>query len=167
MLPCDRCWKFRSVTSDRLAFRSYWWQQRSLPLGTRPGDGANSASWKRTCKGRRASTLKSQGRYCGGFIAWLSLATGLWWPSSASDLVRYRETRAEEPCGRSVPGAIQRSLVFGEDASEGALCERIATRPAVLYLLEVLSTTLSPAVRSKRGACQVPMSLAIHWKDTV
>ena len=38
---------------------------------------------ERTCMGRRVSTLKSQVRYCEGFIAWLSRATGLWWPSSA------------------------------------------------------------------------------------
>ena len=122
---------------------------------------------KRTGKGRRASTLKLHVRYCDGFVAWLSLATGLLWPSSESDLVRYLETRAEEPCGRTVPGAIQRSLVFVEAAGEVALSERIATHPAVLNLLEELSTTLGSAVRSKRGACQVPMSMAIHWEDTV
>ena len=122
---------------------------------------------KRTCKGRRASTLKSHVRYCEGFIAWLSLATGLLWPSSAMDLVRYLETRAEEPCGRTVPGTIQRSLVFVEAAGEVALGERIATHPAVLNLLEELSTSLGSAVRSKRRACQVPVSMAIHWENTV
>ena len=43
----------------------------------------------------------------------------------------------------------------------------MTTRPAVINLLEELSTTPGSAVRSKRGACQVPMSLAIHGKDTV
>ena len=105
---------------------------------------------RRTSKGRRASTLKSHVRYCEGFLSWLSLATGLLWPSSALDLVRYLETRAEEPCGRTVPGTIQRSLVFVEAAGEVAPNERIATHPAVLNLLEELSATLGSAVR---GSC--------------
>ena len=122
---------------------------------------------KRASKGRRASTLKAHVRYVEGFLAWLSVATGLLWPSSAMDLVKYLEMRAEEPCGRTVPGTIQRAIVFMEAAGEVASCDTIAKQPAVLNMLEELNTTLGAAVRTKRRAWQLPASLVLFWERTV
>ena len=122
---------------------------------------------KRICKGRRASTLKSHVRYTEGFTSWLALASGLSWPESPRDLVRYLESRAEEPCGRTVPGTIQRAVVFVESAGEVPPCDTVATHSSVNNLLEELSTTLGAAVRSKRRALQLPVSMVIYWEGVV
>ena len=122
---------------------------------------------RRTCKGRRSSTLKTHVKYCEGFLSWLSLSSGRLWPSSAMDLVRYLEARAEEPCGRTVLGTIQRSLVFVEAAGEVAACDAIDKHPAVLNLLEELNTTLGASVRTKRRALQLPVNMVQFWEKTV
>ena len=122
---------------------------------------------KRSSKGRRSSTLKAHVRYCEGFLVWLSIATGLLWPSSPRDVIKYLEMRSEEPCGRTVPGTIQRALIFVESAGEVAACDTVATHPSVINLLEELSTSLGTAVRSKRKAWQLPVSMVIFWECVV
>ena len=83
------------------------------------------------------------------------------------DLVKYLEARAEEPGGRTVPGAIQRSMVFMEAAGEVAACDTIAMQPAVPNLLEELDTALGSSVRTKRRALQLPVNMVLFWEKTV
>ena len=98
---------------------------------------------------------------------WLTLAPGLVWPDSPRDFVKYLEMRAEEPCGRTVPGTIQRALIFVESEGEVAAADTVATHQSVVNLLEELGTTLGAAVRAKRKARQLPVTLVTFWERTV
>ena len=148
-----------------IASAAYWWARVSVamvrllhlltaakfpaPLDA-PGQLCELSELKRTSKGRRASKRKAHVKYCEGFLSWLSLATGRLWPSSSMDLVKYLEARAEEPCGRTVPGAIQRSMVFMEAAGEVAACDAIAKQPGFSHGQPRCIRGLSPLTGSHR-----------------
>ena len=97
-------------------------------------------------------------------------ATGIWlcFAVAPSQFAEYLEVRAAEPCGKSIPVSILKTLVFMENAAEIPKEEQVGQSLAVKNALEELVLQLeSQSVPERRqarclDACQWRSSLP--WK---
>ena len=90
-------------------------------------------------------------------MVWLHGAYGLMWPVQPSHFVGYLEVRAAEPCGKSVPGSLLKTLMFMEIAAEIPVDQRISKHPALVNCMEELVLYLDRRVTT--GRKEAPMFL--------
>ena len=67
------------------------------------------------------------------FMDWLVASFQLHWPVSAAQVALYLETRASEPCGKSMQLSILKTLIFMEHAAEIPLAVEQAARSQECY----------------------------------
>ena len=136
------------------------------------GAGGNSdeveAITRRVGKGRRAGTLRKHVKVWVRFMDWLVASFQLHWPSSAAQVALYLETRASEPCGKSVPLSILKTLIFMEHAAEVPVQQQLNKLPAVKNAMEEVTLMLENAkVTEKRQARLLPLSVISAMEEAV
>ena len=123
---------------------------------------------RRVGKGRRAGTLRKHVKVWVRFMDWLVASFQLHWPSSAAQVALYLETRASEPCGKSVPLSILKTLIFMEHAAEVPVQQQLNKQPAVKNAMEEVTLMLENAkVTEKRQARLLPLSVISAMEEAV
>jgi hypothetical protein len=100
-------------------------------------------SKRRVAKGRRPATLRKHVRTIAKMVSWLECTFGISWPTCATQFCEYLESRVAEPCARSVPVSLLKSLLFMEVSGEQVKERRIAESLAVKNYLEEVSKELA------------------------
>ena len=78
------------------------------------------------------------------------------WPAEPAEFAQYLECRADEPCGRTVPNSIFKTLLFRENVGEIPPEEEISRSPVIKNVLEEINMQLaecSGASRRGHGTC--------------
>ena len=84
---------------------------------------------RRFGKGRRASNLRDK------LSMWMLGTFKHKWPESPSEACRYLECLADEPCGRTVPNSIFKTLMFMENAGEVEPERQLCRSPGIKDVL--------------------------------
>ena len=107
-------------------------------------------------KGRRASTLRKHVKTWTRVRSWLISAFGVPWPTHAAQFALYLESRAMEPCGKSIPVSIYKTLMFMEHAGEVQKEDMIQNDPALKNALEEIGLRLeSEAMEPRKQAMHI------------
>eukprot|EP00435_Cladocopium_sp_Y103_P009181 s2142_g2.t1 len=113
---------------------------------------------RRVGKGRRAGTVRKHVKTWTRFIDWLAASFQLQWPETADQVALYLESRASEPCGKSVPLSIYKTLIFMEHAAEVPLNQQLNRQPAVKNSMEEVALMLERAeIKERKQAKLIPM----------
>ena len=97
---------------------------------------AGLSSTRRCGKGRRAGTLRKHIKTWLKYRAWLRPTFQVEWPWEPYHFTACLEARAAEPCGKSIPASLLKTLIFMEHAAEIVKSEQINAAPAVRNTLE-------------------------------
>ena len=123
---------------------------------------------RRFGKGRRASTLRKHVKTWIKFRAWLLATFEVKWPEEPFHFSTYLEARADEPCGKSIPASLLKTLIFMENAAEIPKSEQICGAPTIRNTLEEVALQLeSVDMKPKKQALLVPVSVVISWEKAV
>eukprot|EP00438_Fugacium_kawagutii_P007790 Skav218549 [mRNA] locus=scaffold3191:294069:296166:+ [translate_table: standard] len=91
-----------------------------------------------------------------------------WWPDEPSYFAEYLEVRAAEPCGKSVPLSVYKTLIFMEHAAEIPKERQISDSDAVKNALEEVNLRLAVIdPKERRQACHIPVMVVVSLEDTV
>ena len=121
------------------------------PMGDLLNKGADNL--KLLGGGRRATTLMARGRTVKKYIAWLTLAHEVTFPSEVRHLSEYLQMRHSEPCTREGLKSTHQALVFMEDIA--AVEAKLTQVPLYSILFkELLSSTLTGG--NQRQALRFP-----------
>lgn len=112
---------------------------------------------RRFGKGRRASTLRKHTKTWMKARSWMRSTFLKPWPESAEEFALYLECRAGEPCGKSVPGSIYRTLLFMESAGEFPVDQQVGKSAAIKNTLEEHAAGISSIEVHEEG-----MAFASH-----
>ena len=111
-------------------------------------------------KGRRASTLRKHVKTWAKARDWMRKTFGYPWPRYPEEFALYLEARANEPCGRSVPGSVFKTFIFMEVAGEVEEKDQMSRSPAVKNVLEEIAVRLEgSAPRFARKAWHLPVAV--------
>ena len=94
-------------------------------------------------KGRRMSTLRKHAKTWQKVRDWTMVTFRHPWPESPEEFVAYFESRADEPCGHTIPGSIFKTLMFMENAGEYPPAEQLGKSPAIKNALEEINMQLA------------------------
>ena len=94
-------------------------------------------------KGRRMSTLRKHAKTWQKVRDWTMVTFRHPWPESPEEFVAYLESRADEPCGHTIPGSIFKTLMFMENAGEYPPAEQLGKSPAIKNALEEINMQLA------------------------
>ena len=119
-------------------------------------------------KGRRASTLRKHVKTWIKARDWMKKAFGYPWPRYPEEFALYLEARANEPCGRTVPGSIYKTFIFMEIAGEVEVEHQMSKAPAIRNVLEEIAIRLEgEAPRFTRKAWHLPVSAVSAMERSV
>ena len=119
-------------------------------------------------KGRRASTLRKHVKTWDKARDWMKKAFGYPWPRYPEEFALYLEARANEPCGRTVPGSIYKTFIFMEVAGEVPEDEQMSRAPAIKNVLEEIAIQLEGATpRFTKKAWHLPVSVVRSMEAAV
>lgn len=105
----------------------------------------------RVAAGRRASTLRQHVRYGRRLQSYMETVFGLAWLRGHGDFIGYVALLLEEPCGRTVPSSLFKSLAFLEMAAEVSPEKRVSNSQALHnYLLEIEKGKIGRHVSGRR-----------------
>ena len=124
---------------------------------------------RRYGKGRRVNTLRKHVKTWQKVSEWTMATFRRAWPAEPSEFARYLECRANEPCGRTVPDSVYRTLIFMENAGEIPPEEQLNKSPAVRNVLEEVNMQLSEnsgGVFTKR-AWHLPVKVIAEFETVV
>ena len=124
---------------------------------------------RRYGKGRRVNTLRKHVKTWQKVSEWTMATFRRAWPMEPSEFARYLECRANEPCGRTVPDSVYRTLIFMENAGEIPPEEQLNKSPAVRNVLEEVNMQLSEnsgGVFTKR-AWHLPVKVIAEFETVV
>ena len=144
--------------------------QRLLHVGL---EGAQSekisiALSRRVAKGRRAGTLRKHVKVWQKYIDWLGATFGVDWPENPIQIATYLEVRAAEPCGKSVPLSIVKTLMFMEHAAEIPVSDHFSKSPAVKNALEEVTLQLERvAPKERKQALMLPVAIVQAMEQAV
>ena len=123
---------------------------------------------RRFGKGRRASTLRKHVKTWNKMSAWMLSVFKHPWPRAAEQFCFYLESRAEEPCGRTVPGSIFKTLIFVENAGEVLPEDQVNRNPAVRNVLEEVAMQLADVKGGfTKRAWHLPTKVVAAFEDVV
>ena len=123
---------------------------------------------RRFGKGRRSSTLRKHVRTWKKVRDWMAVTFNKFWPEHPEEFALYLESRANEPCGRTVPGSIFKTLLFMENAGEFPLEEQLGRSPAVKNVLEEINLQLAEeAQRFAKKAWHLPLKVVVCLESIV
>ena len=111
-------------------------------------------------KGRRASTLRKHVKTWIKARDWMKKTFGYPWPKYPEEFALYLEARANEPCGRTVPGSIYKTFIFMEVAGEVEQQDQMSRAMAVKNVLEEIALRLEGAApRFSKKAWHLPVAV--------
>ena len=122
---------------------------------------------RRIGKGRRANTLRKHVKTWGHYVRWLIAVYGIKWPELPMHFADYLIARSLEPCGKSVPVAAYKTLVFMEHAAELPPEVRISESDAIKNSLEEVKLQLDsndPKPRKQATQLLVTVVAALERK---
>ena len=123
---------------------------------------------RRVGKGRRAGTLRKHVKVWIRFMDWLVAAFQQNWPDTAEQVALYLETRASEPCGRSVPLSILKTLIFMEHAAEIPVQQQLNKQPAIKNAMEEVTLMLEKSgPGERRQAKMLPIAVIAAMEEAV
>ena len=110
---------------------------------------------RRYGKGRRAGTLRKHVKTWQKVRDWLKSTFDVVWPKEDWEFAMYLECRADEPCGKSIPASIFKTLMFMENAAEIPVENQICRKPALKNVLEEINAQLGEVHQEGMApACQ-------------
>ena len=121
----------------------------------------------RVAKGRRPNTLRKHVKTWARASRWLNVVYGYSWPQTSEQFAEFLEAMVEEPCARSYPESVFKTLMF-EHAGEVPEHDQICRSAAVKNALEEAAHTLQ-SVESKRArkALLLPVALIVAWESYI
>ena len=122
---------------------------------------------RRFAKGRRPATLRIHVKNAQKIIAYSRHAFVVPWPATVYQFLAYLDSRISEPCAKSVPVSMFKSLLFCEVAGEVPKQERLSEHPAIKNFLEEVGSTLKSHAAGRKKADQWPVLLCIALELTV
>ena len=124
---------------------------------------------RRYGKGRRVNTLRKHVKTWQKVSEWTMATFRRAWPMEPSEFARYLECRANEPCGRTVPDSVYRTLIFMENAGEIPPEEQLNKSPAVRNVLEEVNMQLSENSRGvfTKRAWHLPVKVIAEFETVV
>ena len=123
---------------------------------------------RRMGKGRRANTLRKHVKVWERYISWLKPVFGVGWPVVPAHFAGYLEARASEPCGRTIPLSVFKTLVFMEHAAEVPRDRQVGQSLAVRNALEEVTMQLEAGGDNRRRQARlIPVSLIIAMERAV
>eukprot|EP00438_Fugacium_kawagutii_P021417 Skav230575 [mRNA] locus=scaffold971:157894:160071:- [translate_table: standard] len=130
--------------------------------------GGGNLLTRRVGKGRRVNTLRKHVKTWLRLRGWLKATFDEVWPSCAQHFAAYLEARAAEPCGKSVPGSVLKTLLFMESAGEIDDEEKIGNKAAVKNVVEEVNMVLEGAApRFVKKAWHFPVALVVALEEAV
>ena len=135
-----------------------------LPVAVRSSD---EALLIRVAKGRRPNTLRKHVKTWMKAARWMDAAFNCKWPASPEQFAEFLEAMVEEPCARSFPESIYKTLMFLEHAGEVPEQDQICRSAAVKNALEEASHRLQAIEQktAKRQAALLPVAVIVAWED--
>lgn len=131
-----------------------------------PGDQVDPSL--RFGKGRRAATLRKHVKTWAKVRDWMKKTFGHPWPKYPEEFALYLEARANEPCGRTVPGSIFKTFIFMEVAGEVEIEDQMNRSMAVKNVLEEISMRLEGTEpRFAKKAWHLPVSVVKALEEAV
>ena len=123
---------------------------------------------RRVGKGRRPSTLRKHVKTWEKFVLWLKGAYDVEWPVAPQQFIDYLEERASEPCGKSVPLALLKTLMFMETSAEILKPQQISVHPSVSNAMQEIARFLESASHSEtRKANMLPVKVVMALERSV
>eukprot|EP00435_Cladocopium_sp_Y103_P012665 s652_g3.t1 len=132
-----------------------------------PSDGRGGIS-RRVGKGRRAGTLRKHVKTWQRFMDWLSATFDASWPEDEDQVALHLEARAGEPCGKSVPLSIFKTLIFMEHAAEVPLNRQLNKKPGIKNAMEEIALQLEQRdPKERKQARLLPMVVIAAMEEAV
>ena len=123
---------------------------------------------RRFGKGRRVNTLRKHVKTWEKVAEWMMATFRHSWPEEPMEFALYLEARANEPCGRSVPSSIFKTLMFMENAGEIPPENQLCKSPAVKNVLEEVNMQLAESSGGfTRKAWHLPVRIVAEMEATV
>ena len=142
--------------------------EASVPVARELLDVRGLTLTRRFGKGRRASTLRKHVKTWVKFRGWLMATFELRWPHEPCHFSTYLEARADEPCGKSIPASLLKTLIFMENAAEIPKGEQINNAPTIRNTLEEIALQLeSVDMKPKKQALMIPVAVVVSWEKAV
>lgn len=143
-------------------------EEAGLPVMMGSAVAGNLTLSKRFGKGRRVATLRKHVKTWSMARNWFMATFDRPWPDHSEEFALYLEARANEPCGRSVPTSIFKTLMFMEHAGEVPLEDQMNRKPGVKNALEEVNMTLAEGAPGfTKKAWHIPVKLIMEMEQIV
>eukprot|EP00974_Lingulodinium_polyedra_P008892 850562-Lingulodinium_polyedra.AAC.1 len=109
----------------------------------------------------RARTFRTRVRTWKRVRDYLMAMYGIAWPGTAMQIVDYLESRAEEPCGRTVPHSVLSALSFLEERGEVPVESRFSRALFVIHTVDDLAAALSQGAPPTKKSPGLPVALIV------
>ena len=110
--------------------------ESELPAAEGWNADPDGTAWHRIGKGRRSTTLRKHVKTWRHVATWLYSTFNVPWPRTIEQFIEYIMHRVAEPCGKSIPTSLMKTLMFIEVAGEVPEKERLCKHPALQNTLE-------------------------------
>ena len=136
-----------------------------LPVSLR---SSQEAMLIRVAKGRRPNTLRKHVKTWAKAARWLNATFNCIWPESPEQFAEFLEAMVEEPCSRSFPESVFKTLMFLEHAGEVPEHEQVCRSQAVKNALEESILRLQGVeIKAARKALLLPVALVVALETYV
>lgn len=123
---------------------------------------------RRFAKGRRAGTLRKHVKTWERAVRFWRSTFQICWPTEPMHVACYFETRAAEPCGKSVPTSIFKTLLFMESSAEIEKDEQLSQSIAVKNALQEVNLKLETGqFGHARQALHLPLKYVVALEELV
>ncbi|CAJ1410855.1 unnamed protein product, partial [Effrenium voratum] len=112
--------------------------ESELPASEGWNADPDGTAWHRVGKGRRSTTLRKHVKTWRHVATWLYSTYNVPWPRTIEQFIEYVTHRVAEPCGKSIPTSLMKTLMFIEVAGEVPEKERLCKHPALQNTLEAV-----------------------------
>ncbi|CAJ1348464.1 unnamed protein product, partial [Effrenium voratum] len=92
--------------------------ESELPAAEGWNADPDGTAWHRIGKGRRSTTLRKHVKTWRHVATWLYSTFNVPWPRTIGQFIEYVMHRVAEPCGKSIPTSLMKTLMFIEVAGE-------------------------------------------------
>eukprot|EP00439_Symbiodinium_sp_Y106_P000842 s905_g1.t1 len=148
--------------------RDRWIKFLAVPISLDFSSAGELGRSRRVGKGRRSSTLRKHMKTWEKFIMWLQGAYGELWPWAPYQFTDYLEERASEPCGRSVPLSLLKTLMVMEASAELPKEQQLSSHPAVSNAMHEVTRFLESATPlTMHKADMLPVKLVVMLEHAV
>ena len=142
--------------------------ESELPAAEGWNADPDGTAWHRIGKGRRSTTLRKHVKTWRHVATWLYSTFNVPWPRTIEQFIEYIMHRVAEPCGKSIPTSLMKTLMFIEVAGEVPEKERLCKHPALQNTLEEVNLELgSLDLRGRRQAVQIPVEIIMAMERYV